>query len=517
MNALVSVSDRTGLDRLAKGLVGLGYTIYATDGTKRYLDTIGVSAKSVGELTDFPEILGGRVKTLHPAVHAGLLARPSEPGDLAELARHRFKTISVLVVNLYPFQATIEQSGVTLEKAIEQIDIGGVAMLRAGAKNFKHVLTLVDPNDYDDALAALTDGDPPLDMKRNLAAKAFQHVAAYDTHIAGYLGGNEPLFPEVLTISLSKVQDLRYGENPHQAAALYRQTPHLRPSASIPGARQLNGKALSFNNMLDIDAAWTCVRDFSAACVAIVKHGNPCGLACAEDLLTAYQRAYAGDLVSAFGGAIGMNREVDAQTAATIVELFYDDIIAPGYSEEALVILGKKKNLRVMAVDFGPLTEDELRATPTIDLDFRRITGGFLAQTRDPLAQDEVGYKVVTERAPTLDELTNLLFAWRTVKHVKSNAIVLAKGLAMVGVGAGQMSRVDAVDLAIRKAGERSIGSVMASDAFFPMPDGVERAADAGVTAVIQPGGSIRDEEVVHAANRHHLAMLFTGIRHFRH
>ena len=517
MNALISPSDKTGLDQLALGLKRLGYTLLATDGTKAYLQSIGVDATSVSDLTGFPEMLGGRVKTLHPMVHAGLLARASDSRDLAELSRFGIEPISLLVVNLYPFRETVEKPEVSFDEVIEQIDVGGVAMLRAGAKNFQSVLTLVDPSDYDDALAALSRGEPTMAMKRAMAAKSFQHVAAYDSHVAGFLRDKDLLFPNELTVSLSKVADLRYGENPHQNAALYLQVPNPRAEASIAGAEQLNGKALSFNNLQDVDAAWSCVRDFSHPCVAIIKHSNPCGLACADDLPAAYHKAYDGDPVSAFGGAIGLNREVDEETAAAIARLFYEDIIAPSYSPEALAILCKKKNLRVLAIDPNTLSEDERHMAPTGALDFRRIDGGFLVQTQDTASATEIAYTVASDRAPTLEELTDLEFAWRTVKYVKSNAIVLAKGLSVVGVGAGQMSRVDAVDLATRKAGERSVGAVLASDAFFPMTDGVEHAASAGVTAIIQPGGSIRDKEVISAANQRQMAMLLTGERHFRH
>lgn len=517
MNALISPSDKTGLDRLALGLKRLGYRLFATDGTKAYLQSIGVDATSVSDLTGFPEMLGGRVKTLHPMVHAGLLARTSDSDDLAELSRMGIEPISVLVVNLYPFRETVEKPEISLDEVIEQIDVGGVAMLRAGAKNFRSVLTLVDPSDYDAALAALSEGEPSLEMKRAMAAKAFQHVAAYDTHIAGYLRTRDLLFPNELTISMSKVADLRYGENPHQDAALYQQAPNPRTGASIAGAEQLNGKVLSFNNLQDVDAAWSCVRDFSQPCVAIIKHSNPCGLACAVDLPAAYRKAHEGDPVSAFGGAIGLNREVDAETAGAIAKLFYEDVIAPGYSPEALAILRKKKNLRVLAIDPNRPSEGERQVAPTSALDFRRIDGGFLVQTEDAAPGTEIGYTVASDRAPTPEELTDLDFAWLTVKFVKSNAIVLAKGLSVVGVGAGQMSRVDAVDLATRKAGERSAGAVLASDAFFPMTDGVEHAASAGVTAIIQPGGSTKDKEVIRAANKHQMAMLLTGERHFRH
>lgn len=515
--ALLSVSDRRDLVAFAQGLRDLGFELYATDGTARALTSAEVAVHTVEELTNHPEILGGRVKTLHPAVHAGILANRSIADHLEQLAKLGYAPIDVVVSNLYPFQDTIESPTVTLQEAVETIDIGGVTLLRAAAKNFAHVVPVVDPADYPtvlDRLRAHTDGS---EWRRQMAAKAFRHTAVYDTHIAGYLGGTAEEFPEQVTIALAKVKDLRYGENPHQRAALYRQTPQPRTAPTVVNARQLHGKELSFNNLLDVDAAFSCVRDFGAVAAAIVKHGNPCGLACAEELPEAFRLALAGDPASAFGGAVGLNRVVDGFTAQLIADHHFDNVIAPSYTDDALATLRRKRNLRIMEVGADRLSDHTIAVNPRMTLDFRRISGGFLLQTPDALAEDDLTLKTVTEREPTLDEITNLAFAWRAVKHVKSNSIVLAKHLSLVGVGAGQMSRVDSVDIAVRKAGDRAIGSVLASDAFFSHPDGLELAAKAGITAIIQPGGALRDGEIIRVANRHHLAMLFTGQRHFRH
>ena len=516
MRAILSVSDRRDVVSFAQGLTALGFELYATDGTAGVLASAGIAVHNVSELTNHPEMLGGRVKTLHPAIYAGLLADRSQPDHLAQLAQFGYTPIDLIAVNLYPFQATIETPSVTLAEAIENVDIGGVTLLRAAAKNFAQVVTVVDPDDYASVLEHLQAQTADVVWRRQLAAKAFRHTAVYDTQVSGYLGGQVDEFPEQFTIALRKVQDLRYGENPHQRSALYVQTPNPRMSATLVGAKQLHGKELSFNNLLDVDAAMGCVRDFGAITVAVVKHGNPCGLACAEELPEAFRKALAGDPLSAFGGAVGLNRVVDDFTARLIGEQHFDDIIAPGYTDGALQTLRRKKNVRIMQVDFSPLgSADEV--SPALTLDFRRISGGFLVQTPNNLAEDDLSLRCVTEREPTLEELTNLVFAWRAVKQVKSNAIVLAQRLSLVGVGAGQMSRVDAVEIALRKAGDRAVGSVLASDAFFSHPDGPELAAKAGVTALIQPGGALRDEEIIRVANRHHLAMLLTGQRHFRH
>jgi len=516
VRAILSVSSKAGIVEFARGLVELGAEIYSTGGTAAALVQAGLPVRSVSDLTGFPEILEGRVKTLHPAVYGGILARRDVPEHMAQLAQQGIGTIDLVAVNLYPFVQTVSRPDATLADALENIDIGGPSLIRAAAKNFKDVVVVVDPGDYTSVLEALRAGGPDLEARRVLAAKAYQHTATYDTHIAGYLRPAEELFPQELTIAMEKIEDLRYGENPHQKAAFYAEGAKGGPYAGLAGAQQLNGKALSFCNTMDLDAAWSCVQGFSSVAVAIIKHTNPCGLACGDSLHETYERAHAADPISAFGGAIGMNRPCDAATAADIVQTFYEDVIAPGYAPEALEILRRKRALRVLQID-PEAPARTLRLGGADGLDIKRISGGFLVQTFDTHPLDEEGLRVVTKREPTLDELTDLMFAWRVVKYVKSNAIVLAHNLTTVGIGAGQMSRVDSVEIAIRKAAERAVGSVMASDAYFPKPDGIEVAALGGVTAVIQPGGSIRDDDVIRTADRHHMAMAFTGHRHFRH
>ncbi|MBI4321683.1 MAG: bifunctional phosphoribosylaminoimidazolecarboxamide formyltransferase/IMP cyclohydrolase [Chloroflexi bacterium] len=516
MRAILSVSDKGGLVEFARGLHQLGVEIFSTGGTKHALIEAGVSARSVSDLTGFPEILDGRVKTLHPMIHGGILARRELPQHVAQLKQHGIGAIDIVVVNLYPFAKTVAKPEATLEEALENIDIGGPTLIRAAAKNYTNVVVVVDPKDYEDVLDELgSTGDVSQGKRRVLAAKAFQHTAIYDTHVATYLRPPILTLPESMTVALEKVQGLRYGENPHQDAALYADSTIAIRSGTIVGARQLSGKELSFNNILDLDAAFNCARDFGSVAVAIVKHGNPCGLACGEELAETYQRAHEGDPVSAFGGVIGLNRVVDVATAELIYQNFYEDIIAPGYAAEALEILRRKKDLRVLQAEF--VGREPAGAWPASQLDLKRISGGYLIQTPDVVAEDALSLKVVSEREPTLEELTDLVFAWRAVKHVKSNGIVLSKRLSLVGVGAGQMSRVDSVEIAVRKAGHRAVGCVLASDAFFPKADGVEAAASAGVSAIIQPGGSIRDDEVTRTINKHHLAMIFTGQRHFKH
>ncbi|MFN8524128.1 MAG: bifunctional phosphoribosylaminoimidazolecarboxamide formyltransferase/IMP cyclohydrolase [Chloroflexota bacterium] len=515
MRALLSVFDKTGLVELARGLVELGVELYSTGGTEMLLRETNIPVKGIQELTSFPEILGGRVKTLHPLIHAGILARRDDPEHMAELQRIGAQPLDLVVANLYPFREAARRYGLDRGPVLENIDIGGVTLLRAAAKNFPHVIPVSDPSDYSTVLDALREpSGASIGLRRLLAARAFQHCAVYDTHIAGYLRTGDELFPDELTIGLKKLGELRYGENPHQLAAFYSDS-STRPLAhGVVSGRQLHGKQLSFNNTYDLDAAWRIVADFSAPTVAIIKHGNPCGLACGDDLADTYRRALAGDPQSAFGGAVAINRVIDEATAREISQVFFEDLVAPDLTPEALAILTKKRDLRIMATNFQPEKAGEIEAG---DLDYKRVLGGWLIQTRDALPENVLTRDVVTTRPPTLAELTSLLFAWRAVKHVHSNAIVLTKGLQLVGLGAGQPSRVDAVDLACRKAGERAAGSVMASDAFFPFPDGIERAAEAGVTAVIQPGGSIRDQEAIKAANRHHMAMIFTHQRHFKH
>ena len=517
MRAIVSVYDKTGIVEFARGLNELGIEFYSTGGTEEILRSAGVSVRPVEEATGFSEILGGRVKTLHPSIHAGILALRDDPEHMAELERREITPVDLVVVNLYPFATKVRQAGVTQDEALENIDIGGPTLLRAAAKNYPSVIVVCDPSDYTDVLEGLRrPGGVSMDTRRRLAAKAFQHTAFYDTHVASYLRPHDEIFPQEMTIALRKLMPLRYGENPHQLAAFYADATVQPLPYGIVGGEQMHGKQLSFNNTYDLDAAWRVVTDFVAPTVAIIKHGNPCGLATGEELAETYRRALACDPQSAFGGAVGVNREVDRALAEEIAQVFFEDLIAPGYSADALDVLRRKKDLRIMAAGgVHPITGPGQPGP--YDLDYKRVVGGFLAQTRDALPESQLTRDVVSDRHPTLEELTGLLFAWRAVKHVHSNAIVLAKRLALVGVGAGQMSRVDSVDLAVRKAGDRAAGSVLASDAFFPFPDGIEHAAEAGITAVIQPGGSIRDGEVIKAANRHHMAMIFTHQRHFLH
>ena len=541
MRALLSVEDKTGIETLARGLVALGADIISTGRTARVLEDAGVPVRAVADVTGFPEILGGRVKTLHPAIHGGILARRDDEAHMAELEQHGIAPIDLVVCNLYPFTETIARAGVRLDTALDNIDIGGVTLLRAAAKNFQSVTVIVRPEDYPDVLTELEEsGTTSVETRRRLAALAFQHTASYDTAIAEYLRRGTPnaLFPEEMTLGLRRLQTLRYGENPHQVAALYgwgcrgkglqseaadeasaaAGSPAGTAYPTVAGARLLSGKELSFNNLLDLDAALHAVASFTVPAAVVIKHTNPCGLACNDSLVEAYRRAHAGDTVSAYGGILGFNRVVDADTAAEIVQIFYEAIIAPGYHPDALDILTTKKNMRVLATNtpIGPSAV----ATPSDDphrLDVRRISGGFLLQTPDTITDREIQRRVVTVREPTLEEVTDLLFAWKAVQHVKSNAIVLAKKLMVVGVGAGQMNRVYSVQIAVDRAADRARGSVLASDAFFPFPDGVETAAKAGVTAIIQPGGSIRDDEAIRMANRYGVAMIVTGQRHFRH
>jgi len=514
LRALLSVSDREGIVELARGLTDAGVECFATDGTRAHLEENHIGVKPVAELTDTPEILGGRVKTLHPAIFAGLLARRDQPDHLAQLAEHGIGLIDIVVVNLYPFAETLTVEGTTLDQALEQIDIGGVALLRAAAKNFPGVAAISDPTQYASVLRDLKSiGGVSPETRQKLATEAFALTAAYDAQIASYLNMQAGmLFPNHLTLVVEKRSDLRYGENPHQLGAFYADPAQRR--SSISTARQMAGKDLSFNNLLDLDAAWQIASDFKTPTVCIVKHGNPCGLASVVDLADAFRAALEGDSVSAYGGIIGANRVVDEATARAIRPGFFEAIVAPDYTPEALEILRTKKGFEIIEVPPSDASGPEMGIG---NFDFKRIGGGLLVQTFDSLEEDRNKLQVVTQRRPTLEELTDLLFAWRAVRHVKSNAIVLAKRHAMVGMGAGQPSRVVSVEVALRKAGERAPLSVMASDAYFPFPDGIQIAAQAGVTAIIQPGGSIRDEMAIEVADRHHMAMVFTGRRHFRH
>ncbi len=514
MRAIISVSDKTGITDFAKGLSHLGFEVFSTGGTQKALEEAKVPVQSVSGLTGFPEILDGRVKTLHPIVYGGILARRDLPDHMAQLAKNKIETIDLVAVNLYPFVQTVAKDDVTFDEAIENIDIGGPSMIRAAAKNFPSVIVLVDPADYQPVLEKLRGGGMELAERKRLAQKAFQHVAVYDTAISQYLRQDTEAFPDEMTIALKKRYGLRYGENPHQPAAFYaEQVVGARQETGITWAEQLWGRELSFNNILDADAAWGVVTDFAAPTVDVIKHTNPCGLASHNDMAEAYRRALSGDPVAAFGGIVAANRAIDLATAEEISKTFYEIVIAPEYEAKALEALKRKKNLRILVAEL-PQTYG---ATSTGYLDFRRVKGGFLVQSSDSLAEAGVSLKTVTKREPTQAEIEDLLFAWRAVKHVKSNAIILVKDRTLLGMGAGQPSRIISAQIAKEKAGEKAKGSVLASDAMFPFSDVVEAAATCGVTAIIQPGGSIRDDESIKMADKHNIAMVFTGTRHFRH
>jgi len=523
--ALLSLSDKTGLIPFASGLMGLGVELISTGGTARVLREAGLAVTDVAEITGSPEMLDGRVKTLHPRIHGGLLGIRGNPEHERQMAAQGISPIDLVAITLYPFEATIGKPDISLAEAIENIDIGGPAMLRSAAKNFQGVAVLVDPADYPTVLEELKRNDGVLSpsTRFGLARKAFAHTARYDAMIAGFLesgelatdgtwlstrghpGGPRHPFPSILHVRLEKLQELRYGENPHQRAAFYRD---LDLRGGVASARQLHGKELSYNNIMDVHAAWELAREWTEPVVVIIKHTNPCGVATAGELVQAYTRARDTDPVSAYGGILGVNRALDAATAREIASTFVEAIVAPGYAPEALTILRDKKNLRLLE-----LPREDGRG----GYEMRRVSGGMLVQDRDDVDLDPASLKVVTRRMPADAEMQALRFAWRVAKHVKSNAIVLATAQATVGIGAGQMSRVDSVRLARMKANLPTQGTALASDAFFPFRDGVDAAAEAGVTAVVQPGGSVRDAEVIAAADEHGIAMVFTGIRHFRH
>ncbi|MDP2729244.1 MAG: bifunctional phosphoribosylaminoimidazolecarboxamide formyltransferase/IMP cyclohydrolase [Dehalococcoidales bacterium] len=514
MRAIISVFDKTGVVDFARGLSQLGFELFSTGGTQKALEEAKVPVKSVSGLTGFPEILDGRVKTLHPIIYGGILARRDLPEHMAQLKKNKIESIDLVAVNLYPFVQTVAREGVTLDEALENIDIGGPSMIRASAKNFPSVIVVVDPADYQTILEKLKSGKVRLDERKRLAQKAFQHVATYDTAISQYLRQDTEGFPEEMTVALKKRYSLRYGENPHQPAAFYaEQEVGGATNMGITWAEQLGGKELSFNNILDADAAWGAVTDFAAPTVAVIKHTNPCGLASHEDIAEAYRRAFSGDEVAAFGGIVASNRPVTRAMAEAMKSVFYEIVIAPEYETEALKLLKGKKDLRILVAKLLP---GYGKAEPGY-LDFRRVKGGFLVQGSDSVPENSVNLKTVTGREPIPKEVEDLLFAWRIVKHIKSNAIVLARDKTLVGMGAGQPSRIVAARIAVEKAGEKAKGSVLASDAMFPFPDVVEAAAEAGVTAIVQPGGSIRDEDSIKAADEHGIAMVFTGERHFRH
>lgn len=505
--ALISVSDKTGIVEFGRALADMGIEIISTGGTLRALTEAGVPATSVSDITKFPEMMDGRVKTLHPMVHGGILALRDNEAHQKAMAEHGIEPIDLVVVNLYPFRETVAKDGVLLEEAIENIDIGGPSMVRAAAKNYKFVGIVVNPVHYDDIVHMLReDGALTEDYRFRLAQEAFAHTAAYDMAIATYLGGkmDEGSFPDTYFAAYEKVQDLRYGENPHQQAAFYKE-----PGAAVGlGAlKQLHGKELSYNNLVDMEAAWNMAWEFEEPAACIIKHTNPCGAATGASIYEAYCRAYEADSVSAFGGIVAVNGTVDAQTAQEMSKIFLEVIMALEFTAEAKEILTAKKNIRLV----------ELQAPAQGRTVVKKVSGGLLLQNEDDLQEDESTYEVVTETQPTEEEKKALHFAWKMVKHVKSNAILVSSANQTLGVGAGQMNRVGAAKIALEQAGEKARGAVLASDAFFPFGDTVELAASYGIRAIIQPGGSIRDEESIAAANKHGIAMVFTKIRHFKH
>ena len=513
MKALISASNKEGLVRLARTIAEAGFELVSTGGTHRDLTAAGLNVQLVSDLTGFPEILDGRVKTLHPRIHGGVLARRDVADHLSELAFHDIDQIDVVVGNLYPFVETIRKTGITEEEALENIDIGGPTMLRAAAKNFPGVIVLVDPSDYEwvsqrfrEAGGAPSASMLSYDERKHLALKAFQHVAHYDTAVSRYLSDGDLLGPKELTIGFSKVSELRYGENPHQHAAIYADP---IGSAGIVGAQLMHGIEMSYTNYLDADAAWAAVSDFSEPAACVVKHLNPCGLALHDDQPTAYERAFQGDSTSAYGGIVAFNRPLTLSTVKAMRGVLYHIIIAPAFEDGVLEALQGRKQTRVLKVSPA--------SSSLTDFEMRFLSGGALVQTTDLIQEETNNWTFVTERRPTDKELLDLTFAWRVSRHIKSNAIVLAKANTMVGMGAGQPNRVTSVHLALRIAGDKAQGSAMASDAFMPFADNVELAAAGGVTSVVQPGGSVRDADVIEAADRLGMAMVFTSVRHFKH
>ncbi|MEZ6066681.1 MAG: bifunctional phosphoribosylaminoimidazolecarboxamide formyltransferase/IMP cyclohydrolase [Planctomycetaceae bacterium] len=521
--ALVSVSDKAGLDTFVQGLTALGFEILSTGGTSRFLKERGVPVIDISEYTGFPEVMDGRVKTLHPKVHGAILGRPDLPGDAAAIQAHGIIPFELVVCNLYPFEETIAKAGVTYDEAVEQIDIGGPSMVRSAAKNHAYVGIVTSPSQYGEVLAALQAGTLSLELRRRLMQAAFEMTARYDRAIANHFAKQATAtteatahssFSDTLDLHFKRRATLRYGENPHQDAAFYVEANPA--AAALAAAEILHGKELSYNNLLDLDAALGIVREFNDPAAVVIKHNNPCGCAIAESLRDAFLNAYAGDPVSAFGSILGFNRAIDAATAEALCEpnRFIEAIIAPDYEPAAFELLTTKpkwrNNVRLLKLP-------ALTAAQPVAHEYRRVTGGLLVQDRDDQPDPEADWKVVTDRQPTADEMRDLAFAWRVCKHVKSNAILLAKDGAVVGVGAGQMSRLDSSNIAAEKAGERAHGAVVASDAFFPFRDGVDTVAKSGITAIIQPGGSKGDSETIAAANEHGLAMIFTGRRHFKH
>jgi phosphoribosylaminoimidazolecarboxamide formyltransferase/IMP cyclohydrolase len=507
--ALISVSDKTGIVEFTKGLIDAGIEIISTGGTKKVLDDAGLSTLSIDEVTGFPEMMDGRVKTLHPKIHGGLLGRRDLASHLEAMKAQDILPIDFVCVNLYPFKETISKADVTEAEAIENIDIGGPSMLRSAAKNFASVTVVVDPEDYSLVLAEMKSNQATtLETRKRLAAKVFRHTSAYDALIAEYLTNRvEELEPEKMTLTYELKQTLRYGENSHQTAAFYQ---NARPvSYSIASAEQLHGKELSYNNIKDADAAIRIAREFSAPTVVALKHMNPCGIGSGRTIAEAYQFAYEADPTSIFGGILVANREIDVETAEEMHKLFLEIIIAPSFSKEAFDVLSSKKNLRLMTLDFSNTNSDQQEVVS--------VLGGLLVQEQDVVTEIPEEWEVATDRKPTDEELKALAFAWKAVKHVKSNAIVVANAHQTVGVGAGQMNRVGSVKIALEEAKGRMEGAVLASDAYFPMDDSVEYAAQHGIKAIVQPGGSIRDKDSIAMANKYGVAMVFTGVRHFRH
>lgn len=517
--ALVSVSDKSGIEKFVKELKNFGYDVVSTGGTARALRKAKLRILTVEDVTGSPHMFDGRVKSLHPKIHGGILADRTNPEHVRDMKKHRIHPIDIVVCNLYPFEKVLRKESFTHEEAIENIDIGGPTMVRASAKNYKNVAIVVNPSDYKLILDELkrNNGEISYSVREDLSRKAFQHTARYDSLIYAYLRSKDEIpdstFPQFVDITLEKIQSLRYGENPHQKAAFYKEIGigNKEYGIGITNGKQVHGKALSFNNIVDMDSAWAAATYFAKPCVAIIKHTNPCGLAEAENLVMAYKRALEGDPVSAFGSIVACNREVDAATAAEMTKLFIEVVIAPSYAKEALQILKQKKNLRIIVMG-----KESLRR-PFKGFDYKRVSGGVLIQDADvaQLAINEV--KTVTKKEASLGEMEDLFFAWGVCKHVKSNAIVIAKNNKVLGVGAGQMSRIDAAGLAAKKAGDEIKGAVLSSDAFFPFRDVVDFAGKHGISAIIQPGGSKRDQESIDAANEHGIAMVFTGRRHFKH
>jgi len=512
--ALLSVTDKAGLEQFAKQLYVLGVELIATGGTYKKISDARVPVKKIEDLTKFPEMLDGRVKTLHPIIHAGILADRDKKEHMAVLKGRGIRPIDLVVVNLYQFKETVRKKGISLEDAMENIDIGGPAMVRAGAKNYRGVAIVTSPSQYDAVIDELRKNNRSISLRtrEKLAAKAFEETAAYDSMISHFLHNKfigKQHFPEKLSLAFEKVQDLRYGENWHQKAAFYKEP--LASKASVAAAKQLQGKELSFNNINDANAAIELVKEFSEPAAVIIKHANPCGVASDEKISAAFKKAFECDSTSAFGGIIALNRKCDVPSAEKAASFFNEIIIAPSFDAKALEILRKKQALRVMMLP-GIDKPHAMRG-----IDFRAVEGGLLVQTLDSHRLKEIDCKIVSKRHPSPEEMRDMLFAWSVAKYAKSNAIVLAKGMATVGVGAGQMSRIDSIEIAVKKSGGKCSGSVLASDAFFPFRDNVDLAAKSGITAIIQPGGSVKDKEVIAAADERGIAMVFTGVRHFRH